>query len=156
MEGSSEGDTPSIVQQEGATVDTNQAAAEHTPVLSVLEQMPEVSEPLKDAVNNWGENLFGLDYVRNIGVDKYLDSDNSLYQFWGSAAQLEELMETASAEGRELSPDEKERIKEGFKKAANTRRGSGNQLDITEAAQVDEIANGIDSVIEIAKKIRRT
>lgn len=69
--------------------------------------------------------MFGLEYVRQRGYQRYLDSDSALEQIWDSAALLAEVVDKARSEGRELTPKERERVKENFRKASITRGEEG-------------------------------
>ncbi|HUW24363.1 MAG TPA: hypothetical protein VMW04_01915 [Patescibacteria group bacterium] len=90
-------------------------------VNQVLAAIPDVPGDLRRAVEEWSPNLFGLEYIREVGYQSYLDSDSSLEQIWGAAALLADGVDAARGEGRSLNEDEIEEARRAFVEAAEKR-----------------------------------
>lgn len=114
----------------------------------IIDEMPGLPPSLRDVIGKWSENIFGLDYVRSRGFQKYLDSNSSLDQIWGAAALLAERVEGAKKEGRNLSIQEIEEARQAFTKAAESRAKDAEQYR-SQKDELMEIARGVDKIAKI-------
>lgn len=119
-------------------------------VSKILEEIPGVQEPLKEAILYWSDNLFGLDDNTKQNYQNNLSSKNSLHQVWGAAGLLALKRDKAEQENRELSAEEMTEVKEAFEKAAQSR--AKNEIYKDDAKKLSEIASGIGVLAKIAEK----
>lgn len=118
-------------------------------VKAILNKM-NLPENLKNIILKWADNIFGLEFVRKMGYEKYLESSASLSQIWGAAVLLEKRVRKALNEKRELTPEEIEEIRNAFMKAAESRQKDGF---IQDGEEIKQLAMNIESLAEIVKQI---
>lgn len=118
----------------------------------IIDGMPDLPPVLRYVISKWSENIFGLDYVRSRGFQKYLDSDSSLDQVWGAAALLAERVEGAKKESRNLSTQEIEETRQAFFRAAESRAKDAEQYR-SQKDELMEIAKGVDKIAQIIEKL---
>jgi 2,4-dienoyl-CoA reductase-like NADH-dependent reductase (Old Yellow Enzyme family) len=94
-----------------------------------------------------------LEYVRNRGYQKYLNSDNSLHQIWGAVALLAEKVDKAKSENRDLTTEEIKEVESAFLKAANSRRKAGDNY-ISQGDEIEELSKNIGTLAEIVRRLK--
>lgn len=125
-------------------------------VSGALNEILNIPERDRAIIEKWSNNLFDLEYVRKRGYQEYLNSDDSLRQVWGAAALLAEKVEKATIAGRELLPEETAEIREAFLKAAETRKLSYGLDSGQGSNELIELANNIDILAKVIKKINHS
>ena len=132
---------------------TEAAPGKKTRIAKVISEIPNIPEKLRIIIEKWSDNLFGLEYIRNRGYQKYLNSDNSLHQIWGAAALLAEKVDTAKSENRDLTTEEIKEVESAFLKAANSRRKDADNY-ISQGDEIEELSKNIDTLAKIIKKLK--
>jgi len=132
---------------------TEAAPGKKTRIAKEISEIPNIPEKLRVIIEKWSDNLFGLEYVRNRGYQKYLNSDNYLHQIWGAAALLAEKVDTAKSENRDLTTEEIKEVESAFLKAANSRRKDADNY-ISQGDEIEELSKNIDTLAKIIKKLK--
>lgn len=120
-------------------------------VSKILDEMSDVPNLLKTLIIKWSKNLFGLNYVRKRGYQRYLNSDSSLDQIWGAGALLADRVDNAKAENRSLTSEEILEIKSALMKAALSRKQ--DEMYRKEGDELFEIANGVQILEQVIRKL---
>ena len=132
---------------------TELAPSKKAEIAKVISEMPNIPENLRTVIEEWSDNLFALEHVRNRGYQKYLNSDNSLYQIWGAAALLAEKVDAAKSKNRDLTTEEMKKVENAFLKAANSRRKDGD-IYMSQGDEIEELSKGISTLAKIIRRLK--
>jgi hypothetical protein len=127
----------------------NRERGNRSKVEQILSKIPGISDNLREILLKWSDNIFGLDYIREIGYEEYLNSPISLHQLWGAAALLADMVDRAKLEGRALTPEELDEARNAFIKASESRKKDYSE---EEGEEIRILAENLHIVAEIMKR----
>ena len=121
-------------------------------VADTLETMPEVSEEVKKVILAQPTSFFNQSYIKINNFEKYINSENFLYQVWGAGALLRKRVLVASTNGRNVPPKIKKIVKKALLSASEKRKAlfpkdehAGDNLRL--------LAENVDTLIEVFEKL---
>lgn len=120
-----------------------------TRIVEVLSEMADMPDSLRNVIEKWSDNLFGLKDINRERILKYLNSESSLCQIWGAAALLAEKVDVAQLENREMTSEEVTEVEKAFFKAAGSRR----KYAVSEGNELEELSKGIKVLAKVIQRL---